>query len=180
MGTPLENSVFKFIASVFSEKEIPCVLVGGYALIAHKVQRMTFDVDIILTEKNFLKIENDIVNKGYKVFNKQKAFIQYRSTRKGFLDIDFLITDEDTIEILLKDSSVTTLSGETFIVPSPIHLIAMKLHSISNNKSRRSKDYLDILQLIRMNNIDPKNHEIEDLFETYDAEEIYKDLLDEQ
>ncbi len=179
MRKPIENSVFKFISSTFSKHNIPCVLVGGYALIANKVQRMTFDVDLIISEKDFNKLEIDVLKAGYEIFNKQKAFVQFRNDKEGFLDIDFLLTDSKTIEILIKDGHKTTIAGEIFVVPSPLHLVAMKLHSISNNKTRRAKDYNDIVQLIRMNNIDPRDKEIQTLFEKYKAGEIHKDLLNE-
>ena len=47
---------------------VKVVLVGGYALIANKVQRMTFDIDFILTledlkkKLNKAKVELEVIN----------------------------------------------------------------------------------------------------------------------
>ena len=49
-------SIFSFLASLFIEHGVRSVLVGGYALIANNVQRMTFDIDFSITADDFTKI----------------------------------------------------------------------------------------------------------------------------
>ena len=88
MQNPVENSVFKFIASLFRKYKIPCVLVDGYALIANKVQRMTFDIDLIISEKEFNKIEHDVLQAGYEILINKKLL--YNSEAKG-VDTGILI-----------------------------------------------------------------------------------------
>ena len=92
-----------------------------------------------------------------------------------------MISDDKTIDILCKDGGEARFAGDKFIVPSPKHLIDMKLHSITNNKARKSKDFSDILQLVRLNDIDPKTSEMKILFEKYSAlgQDLYTELLDE-
>jgi hypothetical protein len=153
------------------------VLVGGYALIANKVQRLTFDIDFIVTEIDCSKIEQELIKAGYSIFNRQDAFLQFRSDKKGKRDIDFLISDQATLDILISQGKKYLIDGETFIVPSPTHLIAMKLHSIANNKKREFRDLPDIIQLILMNEIDPKDQALNQMFVKYDLMELYEKVL---
>ena len=168
-----EVSIFKMISSLFEKHQVRVVLVGGYALIANKVQRMTFDIDFMMTETDYSKIEKEILEMGYSVLNRQDAFVQLKSEKKGLRDLDFLMSDSNTIESLISQGSEITIAGETFFVPSPIHLIEMKLHSIANNKNRELKDIPDIVQLMRMNTIDPNETRVRTLFQKYHLMEWY-------
>lgn len=118
----IEGSLFKFIASLFKRHEVRGVLVGGYALIANKVQRMTFDVDFMVTSVDCKKIEAEILNAGYSIFSNQDAFVQYKNMVSGLRDIDFLIGDRHTIDTIIADGKEVVIAGETFSVPSPMHL----------------------------------------------------------
>lgn len=172
-----EISIFHRISSLFKKYKVQGVLVGGYALIAKKVQRMTFDIDFILTETDYLKIEHELIEMGYSVLNRQDAFVQLKSEKKGWRDLDFLISDADTIEILISQGEKTMIAGETFIVPSPMHLIEMKLHSIANNKRRELKDFPDIVQLIKMNDINMNEHAVERIFQKYHLMDLFDRMI---
>lgn len=174
----IEGSIFKFLSSVFKKHGVQAVLVGGYALIAHKVQRMTFDIDFMISKEAATKIENDLINAGYSVQNRQEAFIQFKSGNPGLRDIDFLISDLHTIEMLVANGKKVEIAGEPFIVPSPEHLIAMKIHSIAGNKTRDLKDFPDIVQLMKANAIDPFNEDIKKMFEKNAMTDFYKRVID--
>lgn len=167
-----EKSIFKILSSIFKKHNIQPVLVGGYALIANKVQRMTFDIDFLISEDDFSKIELEIIKIGFSIFHRQEAFVQFKSEKQGLIDTDFLISDPETVEIIVSQGKKFIIDNEEFIVPSPIHLIAMKLHSISFNKNREIKDLPDIIQLVEMNNININSKEIEDYFKKYKSIEI--------
>jgi len=168
-----DKSIFKILSSMFYKYDVNPVLVGGYALIANKVQRMTFDIDFLISEASFAKIEMEIIKIGYSIFHRQDAFVQFKSEEQGLIDIDFLISDQETIDIIASQGKKHIIDNEEFLVPSPIHLIAMKLHSISFNKNRELKDLPDIIQLITMNKINIENEEIEDMFKKYKSVELY-------
>lgn len=167
-----EKSIFKILSSLFNKHNIEPVLVGGYALIANKVQRMTFDIDFLISEDDFSRIELEIIKIGYSIFHRQEAFVQFKSNKEGLIDTDFLISDADTIDIIISQGKKHVIDNVEFIVPSPLHLIAMKLHSLSFNKNRESKDLPDIIQLIEMNNINVNSKKIEDYFIKYKSIEI--------
>lgn len=172
-----EKSIFIIISEIFKKYNITPVIVGGIALNANKVQRMTFDIDFIITEENFNKIENNILDVGYSVFHRQDAFIQLKSNNEIFRDIDFLLSDNKTIDILISKGKKHRIDNNEFYIPSPLHLIEMKLHSISYNKSRIQKDLPDIIQLLIMNQINPKNKEVKQLFMKYNLPESFQYVI---
>ncbi|MBN1757491.1 MAG: hypothetical protein JW863_04195 [Chitinispirillaceae bacterium] len=176
MDTPLkvDGSIFKFIAALFKRHQVRGILVGGYALIANNVQRMTFDIDCMVTAADLEKMEPDILGAGYSIFSRQDAFVQFRSNTPGLRDIDFLIGDRHTIDTIISGGKQVTIAGESFVVPGPLHLIAMKLHSIAGNKMREIKDLPDIVQLLKANAIDLTDGRIRELFDKYKLTEIYK------
>jgi hypothetical protein len=173
----IEGSIFKFLSQVFKKHNIQAVLVGGYALIANKVQRMTFDIDFLISQDACNKIEGDIINVGYSLLNRQDAFVQFKSEKVGLRDIDFLIGHKHTIDLLIAQGKSVLIAGEPFIVPSPEHLIAMKLHSIAGNKMRELKDFPDIVNLMMANAIDPRSETIKSMFDKYALLDFYDRVI---
>lgn len=162
-----KGSILKGLAELFTRHSVQCVLVGGYALNVHNVQRMTFDVDFMITAKDYAKMEPDLLSLGYGVANRQDAFVQLKSQRVGLRDLDFLLGDWATVDGLVKNGQRTVIAGEEFIVPSVGHLIAMKLHSIQGNKARESKDLPDIVAIMKANDMDPTGEEFQQLCTEY-------------
>jgi hypothetical protein len=173
----ISGSIFKVLASIFKKHSIQAVLVGGYAVISYKIQRVTFDIDFFVTSGDYQKIESDMFALGYSIFNKTDAFVQLRGNGRGLRDIDFLLGDGPTVQGLLSNGRSVTIAGESFTVPSPQHLIAMKLHSLAGNSYRELKDFPDIVQIMIANTIDPKSDEIKSLFNKYHAMEIYERVI---
>lgn len=171
------GSIFNVLGSIFKKHNIQAILVGGYAVITYKVQRMTFDIDILLTTTDFEKVENDIVNLGYSYINKTDAFVQLKNSDLYFRDLDFILTDENTYQKICNEGMLVTIAQEKFIVPSIFHIIAMKLHAITFNPDREMKDLADIVQLIANNQLDPKEDKIKVLFLNYNANELYEKVL---
>lgn len=171
------GSIFQTLNAIFKKHSVQPILVGGYAIIAYKIQRMTFDIDFLLTAGDFAKIESDIYTLGYSVFNRQNAFVQLKSEALGLRDLDFLLSDSKTANSLIQNGRTVIIAGESFIVPSPMHLVAMKLHSVVGNKDRELKDFPDIVQLLMVNEIDPTSENVKQLFAKYNAMEIYERVI---
>jgi hypothetical protein len=173
----IEGSIFEFLSSVFGAHNIQSVLVGGYALNANKVQRMTFDIDFLITADDCAKIEPDLIMAGYSIFNRQDAFVQFKNERPGFRDLDFLIGDAHTKEQLISQGKKVTIAGKTFNVPSPLHLIAMKLHSMGGNRKRELKDFPDIVQIMIANGINPRDGDVVEMFKKYNLMDLHERAL---
>jgi len=171
-----QESIFNLLSEIFKRYNITPVLVGGIALNANKVQRMTFDIDFIITEENFNKLEKDIIDIGYSIFHRQEAFIQLKSNNDFFRDIDFLLSDDKTINILISEGKKHLIDNNYFYIPSPMHLVEMKLHSISFNRIRIKKDLPDIIQLLLLNKINPNSRKVKQLLKKYNLSELHVDI----
>ena len=174
----IQGSIFTFLGKLFKKHKITSVIVGGYALIVNKVQRMTFDIDFMLTQEDCKKLEPELLDFGYTVLSRQEAFLQLNGKRTGLRDLDFLITDKNTLNKIIADGKKTIIAGQEFNIPSPKHLIMMKIHSISENKKRELKDLPDIVQLLEANSINPSSSEIKEMFEKFNEKSLYKKVLD--
>jgi hypothetical protein len=144
---------------------------------SYKIQRTTFDIDFFLTADDYGKIESNILSLGYTIFNRTVSFAQLKSERPFARDFDFLLGDGKTVDELWKSGRDVIIAGATFKVPSPLHLIAMKLHSIQANPYRELKDFPDIVEMLKVNGIDPRLPEIKILFQKYNARELYERLI---
>ena len=168
---------FHLVAKASKKSTVPCVLIGGFAINFYKVTRNTLDVDFLITKGDFGKIEDALIKAGYAEYFATDVAIRM-SSNKDALDIDFMIVDEDTRSKIVKEGKEVEVVGETLIIPSVNHLIALKLHAIKNNSNRRLwKDLPDIIDLISENKIDSKSNNFKNLCLKYGTEEIYKNIL---
>jgi|SRR3989339_576894 len=174
----IRGSIFQILASIFKKHQVQCVLVGGYAVAASNFQRMTFDIDFMLTLEDYRKIEPDILDAGYSVYSRQEAFVQLKGNKPGLRDLDFLLSNTHTLDEMCRRGKTTLIAGETFIIPSPLHLVAMKLHSMAGNPDREQKDILDVVQLMALNSIDPKKDDIKAMFVKYKAMHLFDKIVE--
>jgi hypothetical protein len=129
---------------------IPYALLGGMAVNAHRYQRTTGDVDLLLTPDGFEAFRRLFVPKNYQqVPGRPRRF----QDRVNYITIDFLITgrfpgsgrpgpiafpDPATVSQVIDKRRVVNL--ET--------LVQLKL------AARRYRDFGDVVELIRVNGLD--------------------------
>ena len=174
-----DNSVFHLISDLTQEEGVSCVLIGGFAINHYRVTRQTADVDFLITKEGFDKISGLLEKAGYKKALLQENFAQFESSKLSLLDVDFMFVDRETLTKIIKEGEKLKIVGQTFTVPSLFHLIALKLHSIKHNsKIRLTKDLPDIINLIRINEINVKDKDFRELCLKYGTEEIYNKILE--
>lgn len=174
-----ERSVFHLISDFTHEQRVPCVLIGGFAINYYKVTRQTADVDFLITKEGFDKIVGLFEKMGYKKSLSQENFAQLESSRASLLDVDFMFVDKDTLAKIMKEGKQFKIVGQTFTVPSLYHLIALKLHSIKYNpKIRLTKDFPDIINLIRINEVNVKDKKFKEICLKYGSTDIYNKIIE--
>ena len=174
-----DSSVFHLISDLTQEEGVSCVLIGGFAINHYRVTRQTADVDFLITKEDFDKISGPLEKAGYKKALLQKNFAQFESGKLSLLDVDFMFVDQETLAKIIKAGEKLKIVGRTFTVPSLLHLIALKLHSIKHNqKIRLTKDLPDIINLMRINKIDVKDKDFREVCLKYGTEEIYNKILE--
>ena len=174
-----DRSVFHLISDLTHEEGVPCVLIGGFAINHYRVTRQTADVDFLITKEGLEKISGLLEKAGYKKALSQENFVQFQSGRLSLLDVDFMFVDQETLQKIMKEGEQFKIVGQTFTVPSLHHLIALKLHSIKHNpKLRLAKDFPDIINLIKINEVNVKDKKFKELCLKYGTAETYNKIVE--
>jgi hypothetical protein len=168
----MSQSIFQTLALIFKEYNVRCVLIGGYAVNAHKVTRHTVDVDFLITREDFNKVLTSLNNLGYKIIHEQETFLQLACV--GFRDIDFMLSDTATLKKIFDTGDRVVIADEEFITPNLMNLIALKLHSVKWNRHRELIDIPDIILLLQANDITIESPDIKIVFEKYGTPELFR------
>lgn len=172
-------TVFHLVSYVCSSKNISLCLIGGFAVNYYKVTRQTIDVDFLITKSDFDKILSLLIDEGFKQDYTQEVFARLTTGKPYLMDLDFMFVDKETLDKIIQEGNQISIARKKFIVPSLLHLIALKLHAIKYNpKIREYKDLADILELIKVNKIDIKDNEFKNLCLKYGREELYHKILE--
>lgn len=173
------QSVFQLITQLIQKEKVSCVLIGGFAINYYKVARQTADIDFLITKEDFEKIFPSLEKAGYKQEPSQENFVQLKSSKSSLMDIDFMFVDRQTLDKILKEAKTIEIARQKFKVPSLNHLIALKLHSIKYNpKLRLTTDFPDIINLIRINDVNVNDAQFKELCLKFGNEEIYQRILE--
>jgi hypothetical protein len=130
--------------------EIPYAVVGGMAVNAHRYHRTTGDVDILLTRQGLEEFRNRYVEKDYAmVAGRKRRF----ADRKNAVTIDILVTGHfpgsgKPGPIAYPDPEDVGQTIGTIRVVDLVTLVQLKL------AARRHRDFGDVVELIRFNNLD--------------------------
>jgi hypothetical protein len=139
------------VARLLAEDGIPYALIGAMALNAYGYQRVTVDVDLLLTPEGLKEFKKRHLGLGYvQKFPESKGF---RDTENG-VTIDVVLTGEYPGDGLPKpvafpDPASAAVQGEhTALLPLP-RLIELKLAS-GMTAPHRLKDLADVIEVIRI------------------------------
>jgi hypothetical protein len=150
MGTGKVHRAMLQLARRLDEERIPYVIAGAMALSAHGYERMTTDVDILLTREGLAKFKRAYLGRGY--VEKFKGSNGLRDTEND-VPIDVLIAGDFPGDGLPKpvafpDPGAVSAEGDRFrILPLPT-LVELKLAS-GMTAAHRLKDLADVLEIIR-------------------------------
>lgn len=178
MADKESQNIFNIISGIFTKGRVSCVLIGGFAVNYYKVSRSTADIDFLITKEDFGKISVLLEEKGFKKDNEQEVFVRLLGEKPLLMDVDFMFVDKDTLDKIIKEGRRISIAGESFLVPSLSHLIALKLHAIKYNpRIREYRDLADITELIRINKVNVKDVEFKNLCLKYGTEELYHKII---
>ena len=167
-------SAFHLILDIFKKAKINCILIGGFAVNHYKVTRQTVDIDFLCTKEDFSKIKDALEEEGYKEIRSEDNFVQLENIKPTLMDIDFMFVDQNTFDKISEAGNEINIAGLAFKIPSLLHLIALKLHSIKNNPKREVTDFPDIIRLISYNNIDVDSSDFRALCLRFGTEDLYE------
>jgi hypothetical protein len=129
--------------------KIPYVIVGGMAVNAHRYERMTKDVDVLLTQEGFAEFKRLFVPKDYEQVAGLRRFLD----RKNQRTVDILLTGHfpgsgQPGPIAYPDPANVSETVNKIQVLNLATLIQLKL------AARRHQDFGDVVNLIRLHDLD--------------------------
>ncbi|MBF0199222.1 MAG: nucleotidyltransferase family protein [Planctomycetes bacterium] len=170
---------FSFLTNIFNpEDRANCLLIGGFAVNYYGYTRQTVDVDFLIECSREAKFSERLSEQGYIAIHRDEVFVKYRCWQEGRMDIDFMLVDKTTLDGMLREAVSVNYGEVSFLLPSLMHLIALKLHSIHyNEKIRFYKDMGDIVQLLLRNEVRVDSEDFRDYCLKYGSEKLYNEIL---
>ena len=167
------NQALETVATKLPEREIDCLLIGGFAVNHYGYTRNTLDIDFMIDSQKLDSVRKVMMDAGFTNIDIHDNVAFFWSS-DSTLRIDFLRVNTSTIDKLLADASVITLHGCKLKIPSLINIIAMKIFSLSQNKEKRmGKDLPDIAYLAVINKLNLEQ-EIKPLCSKFGNDDIYR------
>ena len=138
------------IAQRLDAAKIPYAIAGAMALGAHGYERVTIDVDILLTREGLASLKRALLGRGY--VEKFPGSKGVRDTENGVV-IDVLIAgrypgDGLPKPVAFPDPADVAIEGERFRILPLSTLVELKLAS-GMTAPHRLKDLADVLELVR-------------------------------
>jgi len=171
------SSVFNLIAEAVQASGVRLILIGGFAVNAYGYARNTLDVDFLITETDYIKLQSILLARGYKETARTEVFAKHASADQEDMPVDLLFVDPSTFEMIWAGGGETTVSGFGFKTPSLLHLIALKLHAIKQgSKDRVWKDLPDIMNLVIANRMDVASADFSEICRKFGPEGIHQKI----
>lgn len=170
----LESTLFERLADAAAREGLGVLVIGGHAVNAYGYSRTTVDVDFLVTVPSFPKWREVFESAGYRWAGQTETFARMDppATDPPSLPVDVMLVSPETFDKLYAERTVLNFGGTPFPVPKPLHLIALKLHAMRNSERfKKGKDLPDILNLISICQIDPKNREFQEVLDRYASDE---------
>jgi hypothetical protein len=149
-GRGREHKTMRRLVKKLEKVKIPYAIIGGMAVNAHHYERTTNDVDVLLTSEGFAEFRRRFVPKDYDpVSGRPRRFFD----RTNKVTFDVLVTGRfpgtgKPGPIAFPNPADVSETIHTIRVIDLVNLIQLKL------AARRYRDFGDVVELIRFNNLD--------------------------
>lgn len=131
-------------------RNLPLAVVGGLALHAYGVERLTRDLDLVTLRSAQAELVRFLESSGYESLHVSEGYSNHLHPKAENGRIDVVYVDTETAETLFGGAGTFELfPGLEVEVPRPEHLAAMKVRALANDPSRRLQDLADIQALMR-------------------------------
>jgi len=156
-------------------RNLQFLVIGGLAINKYGFCRDTADLDIFVCQQDragWLELFSEL---GYTVLQDGGNFIQFTPPAQNAWPVDLMLVKEKTFLPIFAASKEADLFGTSVRIPALEHLIALKLHALKHTRPHRFlKDFMDVENLIQINQLDVKSENIRQLFVKYGTLELYE------
>ncbi|REJ74891.1 MAG: hypothetical protein DWQ36_13625 [Acidobacteria bacterium] len=153
-------------------------VVGGFALVAHGIQRTTFDLDLMVEREHQDDIVEVLEALGYETVHRSENFSSHLHPDRDLGRVDLVYVDAETAATVAGSTRVLPLLGAVRApIACPEHLIAMKLSAIASDPDRRFGDQVDIARLLELPGVHPET--VQPYFEKWGEEALFRQLCNQ-
>lgn len=154
------------------ELELPVALVGALALSVYGVARATADLDLLTVARAQDELLRFLEGLGYETLHVSSGYSNHLHSDPESGRVDVLYVDPATEQKLFSQAQKHRVAANLVMtVPSPEHLVAMKVRAIKNDPRRTLQDLADIQSLLRSTAVD--RSEVESYFEELGLGDLY-------
>lgn len=172
------KAVLEELGKWFDDHGFPFAVIGGLALHAYGISRLTYDLDLITVGEAQGEVVSFLEYLGYETLHRSLGFSNHQHTEPARGRIDVLYVRSDTADQLFGEAETRTLLSDMKVqVPRPEHLIALKLHAMQNEPDRLLHDLADIHSLMRLPNVEQDT--VRQLFAEKGQTQLYEKLQEE-
>ena len=138
------------MSAFLDERRRPYAVIGGVRLGGYGMTRHTFDLDLVVDAGVQTELVAFMESVGYETLYRSTGYSNHLHAEQDRGRVDFVYV-RDTTSRKLFDAvrHVDGPAGARIPVPSPEHLIAMKLVAMKNDPTRTFQDLADIRTLPR-------------------------------
>ena len=159
--------------SMFARNGTEPALIGGLAVVAHKVVRATKDVDFLVEAEAADKVHDALLNLGYQCLHRSEDAANYVRATEG---LDLLYAHRPLARRLLSQAIVRDTPMGRLRVVSVEGLIGFKLQGYVNDATRL-RDLDDIRALMRVHRASLDLHQLREYFALFNQQELLNDLI---
>jgi hypothetical protein len=148
---------------------LPLLLVGGHAVIHYGVPRFTRDLDLLIPDSHVDPWIDFALSLEFRAEHRSPSFIQFTGPDTfSHIPLDLMVVDSRTWDLLTAQAQPATLGNCSIRVPSPEHLLAMKLQAArAPTRLDPAIDWSDARELVRLCSLDLDNPVIQAIVDRY-------------
>lgn len=164
--------IFESVGNLSEQLGLPVLLIGGHAVNFYGYNRTTLDVDFLIAVDSFPAWRAGFESIGYRWIGQTENFVRLEAPDSALFPMDVMLVAPETFQKLYAGRVESSFGNARLHLPSPLHLIALKLHAMKNSERlRQGKDLLDILNLVSLCKIDTGGEEFQAILGRYANQE---------
>jgi len=157
---------------------LPYLVIGAHAVNAYCAPRGTLDVDLLVRKTDSPRWRDLLAAEGFKVLNEAENFLNFSPPYGIPFRVDLMLVNDAAFARLRESAQAARCLGVDTLVPSALALVALKVHALHHGPAeRKGKDWMDVENLVRAANFNPRGPELADIFHRQGTAELYAEFL---
>ncbi|MCK4352682.1 nucleotidyltransferase [candidate division WOR-3 bacterium] len=142
------KKVLSLLIKNFDREDVRYGLMGGFSLAMLGIPRTTVDLDFLVHEGDFKKIDKIMKIMSYKLVFKTENVSQYVGKALSLGEVDFVHAFRKYSKKMLKRAQVRKIDDLTIKVLCPEDIIGLKIQAMINDPTRKNRELADIESIL--------------------------------